>query len=472
MKTWMEKIKNNWIVDTSKTILLICLLIAIFLFVNFLVQKWPLPSIDVTKEKLYSLSEESKQKVKNISEEVHIYFFGIEENSTLVDLAKQYEKANSNIKPDVIKVTDRPDLAEKYGVSEEDQGIVVQSSNRNKILSLSDFTTYDYSSGTSLDTTEQKLTNALIDTTISRKPKIYFLTGHKETTNLTIFKTFLANEVNDIATLNLLSEPLPEDCDCLAIISPQNDFTTYETEQIISYIEKGGNILFLSSKTTSLLPHIQEVLSIYGVSLQEGMVREESTQNSILDTPSYILPSMSYHKITQHLLTDGALLFFDSNKITLEEDSFLQEKKLEISPIVQSSNSSYYRTDSSNTSSRSTDQEEKGPFLLGAEIDKTINDTTHSKLIVYADSKFATDTIIPSQQLAAISFLSNRDLLLNSMAYLTNHEDAITIRKDTGSITYTATAKQDTAIRITIFTVPIILLLIGIIVWQVRRRKK
>ena len=66
----------------------------------------------------------------------------------------------------------------------------------------------------------------------------------------------------------------------------------------------------------------------------------------------------------------------------------------------------------------------------------------------------------------------NEMLKHQPFGYLTDKEEDITARKSTGTVTYTATEQQDTIIRAIIFTVPIVIVLAGIIVWQVRRRKK
>lgn len=472
MKKLIEIIKKKWLIDTTKTIILVAILIIAFIAINLGVKKLNLTAIDVTKEKLYSLTDESKEKVKTIPSNVNIYFFGIEDNTSIVDLARQYAKVNDKIQVEVIKSSERPDLIEKYGVTDGAQGIVVQAPERYKVLSTSDLSSYDYSTGTSVDVTEQKLTNALIDTTISKKPKLYFLTGHGETTKHSYLNTYLTNEVNDIATLDLLSSDFPEDCDCLLITNPTKDFTSIETDKIISYIQKGGKILWLSESASTDFTNMQKVLDQFGVSLAKGEVREQNSKRILAGDASYFIPDITYHSITEHIVTDGAVAFFDSTKITIAEDDKLAELKVEVSPLIQSSETSFFRTDLSNTSTSAQDNEEKGPFTLGAVFEKTIQDTT-SKLILYSDSKFVTDALtISGQQIPPIGLYQNKDLILNSVAYLTDRGDSITIRKDTGSITYTATANQDLIIRIIIFAVPILIIIIGIIIWQIRRRKK
>ena len=474
MKKFIDIIKKKWLIDTTKTFILVAILVVAFIGINLGVQELNLTGIDVTKEKLYSLTDESKQKIKDIDQDVTIYFFGVEENTSTVDLAKQYSKVNAKIKTEVIDVNDRPDLAEKYGVEDGDTGIVVQASERNKILSVQDLSTYDYSTGETLDVTEQKLTNALIDTTISKKPKIYFLTGHQEPlSKLQTLQVYLTNEVNELDVLNLLTTEFPTDCDCLVISNPTSDFTEYEANSIIDYINNGGKILWLNDSPTSDYPNIQKVLDVFGVSLDKGIVRETNSTKMVRNESSYIVPDISYHSITEHIITDGEVLLFASTKINFADDNKLDELGATVTPLLKSSSTSFFRTDATITSSSSSDSEESGPFTLGAEVTKTLDNNKESKLIIYSNNKFATDSVtIGQQSYSAIGLSSNMDLLLNSVAYLTDRGDSITIRKNIGSITYTPTEQEDTVIRIIIFAIPVLIILVGLIVWQIRRRKK
>ena len=59
------------------------------------------------------------------------------------------------------------------------------------------------------------------------------------------------------------------------------------------------------------------------------------------------------------------------------------------------------------------------------------------------------------------------------MSYLTDREDNITIRKTTESVdTYDVTARQLNIVLLIIFIIPAVIIVAGIVVWQVRRRKK
>ena len=105
--------------------------------------------------------------------------------------------------------------------------------------------------------------------------------------------------------------------------------------------------------------------------------------------------------------------------------------------------------------------------------EETNESAVKSKLVIYGENYFISDyQLNQNSQYGAIQLGYNKDLVLNSIAYLVDREEDITARKSTGTVTYTATDEQDTIVKAIIFTVPLVIIIIGIIVWQVRRRKK
>lgn len=171
MKKFINIIKNKWLINTSKTILLIIIIFAIFIGINYGVQKLDLSTIDLTQNKLYSLTDDSKEKIKDIEKQVNIYFFGFEEDNSYANLARQYSKINENIKVKIANVSQDTDLYTKYGVDSEDQGVVVACGEKSKILSSTDFYTYDYSSNQQIDKTEETFTSAILNIITDTKPR-------------------------------------------------------------------------------------------------------------------------------------------------------------------------------------------------------------------------------------------------------------------------------------------------------------
>lgn len=94
--------------------------------------------------------------------------------------------------------------------------------------------------------------------------------------------------------------------------------------------------------------------------------------------------------------------------------------------------------------------------------------------MILGDNNFISDIQVASNAYPMILLpYDNKDLALNAIAYLTDNDEGITIRKDYNNVSsFTATDAQKSLIMKIVFAVPILIIIIGIIVWQVRRRKK
>ncbi len=495
MKKFIEILKKKWLRDTSKTILLILILFAIFIGINIGIEKLDFQDIDVTQNKIYSISEQSINEIKNIEKDVKIYIIGLDENTSLGDLIKQYNHQNPKITYEVIQdIQDRVDIKNKYSITDETQVIILETSEQSKILTIDELYTYDYTTYQQIDISEEKITNALVDLTISKKPKIYFLTGHNEyeiNTEMTILSAYLENEVNDIETLDLLvKNKIPEDANLLVIASPQKDFLDTEVEQITNYINNGGKILWMNDPTltNNEYPNMQKILDLFGAKFEEGVVLEQDENKMALQSPNYIIPEIAYTEATKDITTDGGILLINAGKITLESDEKLDELGVTSQTILSTGDTALFRKEVSNTNTSKISSDEEGSFILGAKLTKTIksdsdgneesekqeNNSKESVMYVISNNFFVVDypITIGNAQMYPIQFYNNKDYILNTIAELTNREDTISIRKDTGIITYTATEAQDRNIRILITLYPSIVILIGIIIWFIRKRKK
>lgn len=488
MKKIIEIIKNKVFRKTSFTILLIAVVILAYLAINLGIQAIDIADIDLTTEKFFSLSEESKNRLKDVNQEIKIYMFGYEEDSSVVDLVKQYSKYKDNIKYEIVSVTERPDLAGQYNITssdEENKTVVFECEGRNIKANSYDFFTMDYTTYEEIDLTEQKMTNSILGVTLENAPKIYFLTGHGEyeiNNYFGILTEALKSEVNEVETLDLLvKNEIPEDCETLIIASPETDFTDYETELIIKYINNGGNILWLSDyANTGVLSNTKKILDLYGINASNnGIIVEQDASSMLMQTPDLILPTLNAEaEITSAFATSGKVLFIDSGKLDIVDEEKLEELGVTVTELLTTSEKSFYRTDLSNGSEKPTGGEEVKSYIVGALATKTIEkeeqENVTSQLVIYANNAFATDTPITiSQQAAnAIYFYNNQDLILNSISYLTERTDSITIRKTHSTVTYAPTETEDLVVKSIIFIFPLIIIIVGIVVWMQRKRRK
>lgn len=483
----IEIIKKRWLINGTKTFILVAIIIAIFIAINYGMQALELSPIDLSQEKLYTLTEESKEKVKDIDKDVHMYFIGSTDDDVNLSLAKQYKQANEKIVAEAIDINTRPDLAQKYGVESGTQGIIIECGEKSQVLTEADLVTYDTTTYETISIAEEKFTSAILSVTSNEVPKVYFLEGYSDFSlneNMYYLDMFLANEVNEIDTLDVLSVgKIPDDCDTLVITTPSKDFDDIATNAIIDYINSGRNILWLNAAVTSDvdMPNVNKILAMYAVNpFETGIIRETDTNKMVTGSPDLIIPELEYSDITKDLYNTTGVIFVNATKVNIDEDK-LEEQNVERTDLAVTSEEAYFRTDFNNQEDAAAEGEETGSFTVGAELEKTIKEENEetgekavtSKLVIYGENYFISDyQLSQNSQYGAIQLAYNKDLALNSIAYLVDRPEDITARKSTGTVTYTATEMQDTIIKAIIFTVPIIIVLAGIVVWQVRRRKK
>ena len=492
-----EKIENmikkcKWLRSTLFTILLIAIIVALCVGINILLENQNIADIDLTKEKLYSLSQESKDKVKNVSKDTKIMLYGMNNYQEVKDYANLYTKENSHITyEELTDATARPDLQLKYGIGSSVTSIIfVESEDRIKAVTTGELYTYDYTTHEQIDITEQTLTNAILDVNLEKSPKIYFVTNHAEYANeYQAFKEYLQNESNETESLDLLIKgEIPEDCDLLVITTLKEDFTEFERDLIINYINSGKNLMILADPNYQgiNLTNFQQILDLYGASISTGMLYESDSSRMISGYANMIIPEVSYSSdITKYIASDGALALMNAGKIDYKSDEELEGLGVTVENIVTSSGTTFLRKDMSIlTGSKTSADEDASGAIIASIATKNLTteneDNKTSKLILIANSMFASDLTVTlygansnsSSTVMGIAFYNNKDLVINSVSYLTQRTDNLTIRKDTGVVTYTATEQEDMVIRVIITALPILIILTGIIVWQVRRRKK
>lgn len=478
-KKFINIIKNKWLISKTKTLILVAILIAAYILSTYAIQKLELTPIDLTSNKAYTMSDESKERISKVDKDVNIYLIGYTDDDSVTVIAKQYNKTNSKINVETVDINQRKDLAEKYEIdSTEANGIIVECGEKSKVLTATDLTSYDTTTYETTDVSEEKLTSSIMNVTTDNIPNVYFVGNYSDISlesGLNYLKMYLQNEIMNINTVDLLSKgSVPDDCDTLVILTPEKDFEDVVANSIIKYINNGGNVLWFnfSYGTEKKLPNVNKVLEIYGVKpFSVGYIMETDASKMISGAPYMVLPNVNSTDVTKKTNTT---MFVQPTKINFFETEKLNELKIDKADLLTTNNSAFFRKDLKIQSASKTDQDESGEFVLGAKLTKTLDGDKKSILIIYGDNYFISDMpISQNSQTPIIAAYDNKDLALNSIAYLTDREDDITIRKTKDNVTtYSATEMEIRIIQIIIFAIPSMIIIAGIIVWQIRRRKK
>lgn len=482
MKKFLEIIKNKWLIKGTTTILLVLIVIACYIGLNMLVEKINIDDIDLTEKKLYSISEETKTKLKDLNEDVTIEIINTKNYSYLVDYIKKYSLVNEKIKIDEVEdLASRVDLQTKYNINDTDTLIVVKKGEKEKTISTSELYTYDYSTGKQIDLTEEKITNAIVELSIEEKPTIYILSSkayYESEQALNSVVEQLKSEANEVKYLDILTTGvIPEDCKCLIIPTLKSDLNDLERDKILEYTKNGGKIMVLTSQNILNIetPNLNKVFAEYGFSIKYGAIFEQDTSKMLQNAPEFVITDVSA-KFMSNINMSMKMCFIDAGRIKFVDDDKLTELGVTYDAIATTGITSFERTNFNIQSYNRTEQDgEEGSFIVGADITKKISDDVSSELIIYSSEVSSTNVQIPiSEQyyMYAVDLYNNKDIVLNSIAHLTERTEIITIRKDDDSEIYTVTAKQNTIIKIIIFSIPFIIIIMGITIWFIRKRRK
>ena len=426
---------------------------------------------DVTADKLYSLSDETKKVAENISEDITIYVLANEKDAdtTLMETLENYEGLNSHIKVSYVDPAVNPRFYQNYTDTDISQGsLIVESSKRSKVIDYDNIYEYQvdytsYSSYASGYDGEGQITSALAYVTTDEMPKVYITEGHGELSFDSSFTAAVEKENIDYETINLMNyDEIPEDASCVIINAPTSDLSADDTEKMLSYMKKGGDVFLVSTYTGEELVNFGRLLDFYGVSVTKGLIIEADKSNYYTD-PFYLLPSIGYDDVTESIYSSGSYVFAPYAQ-GLSVDG---REDVEVTVLLSSSEKSYVRDNiESSNSYEKQEEDQDGPFDIGLKCVKTTEEAESSAFIYSSESLF-------TQSADEIVSGTNMRLFTASLSTFAAHEGSVSIPVKSLEITY-LTIPQGTILLLALLTaviIPSVFIVGGFIIWF-RRRKR
>lgn len=451
--------------------------IAIIVVLNLIISQFDF-KIDLTTEKMFSLSDQTKQIVSSLNKDVDIYttYATGNENIQFVEMLDKYKGLSNKIKITNKDPNLNPTFMQKYMEDERSisaGSIIVESGNRFKVLSSYDLVDYQpnyqtYRNEVTGIALEQKVTSAIQYVTTDNLPIAYIIEGHNEFELDSTVQDSLANENYELKNLNILTQgSIPDDASLLIINSPARDYSQDEAKILIDYLNKGGKAIFILNFYNDEKPNYESVLASYGVKPQNLVVLEGNQSNCLPNNPLYLLPNIENHDITKPLV-DNKLNIILPYTQAIEN---LQQKNAntKITPLLTTSNSAYAKVNNESTIAKESGDIE-GPFNLAVLIeDNWFNDSEsyQSKVVV-----ISSPTLFDSGT-NQISSGANLDFFMNTVNFLVDRQDSISIRSKSLATEYLQLDQTQALIIIAIalIIIPIIIFAIGIVIWLRRKNK-
>lgn len=493
----MKIFKNREKKQIFLSVFLFVVVIALYIELNVILEKANIPDIDITEEKIFSISDSSKNKIQRLNSEVNIKLVNFEKYNNyayledIYNLMDKYQKLNNKINIETYEEETAETSSYPY--------IIFSCGDKQKIVFLNDMYAYKYNTLYECEEeyyiSESEITNSILSVANNINDKVYIYL-EKSAYNEKIF-TSLINRINGLgmdAYELVLSEnmSIPNDCRCI-IIPPliqtsesgeanAVDLSEEEKDLIVAYINDGGNILFLQESKSVMngeTPNLDYIMGLYGIHVSDGIILDES--NRLQNNAGYIFPNVNYNsKVYESLDEKARICMVDASKIVTDDEETLKSLNVQHEILLKSSDSAYWRKDISNTNlSRCDNDIDAKNSVLGICAQKSVNGNT-SKAIVYANSVFALNSPIfisdsvTKKKLAVemIMIDSNEELIANSIKYLSDNSDTVYIQKNHYNIVPSTNIITDGITLKIIFVIPLIVIFIGYFVWRYRKNKK
>lgn len=463
-----SKLKKG-LISSVAVVLVILAVIA----VNVLVT-WKDYSVDVTSEKIYSLSDQTKSILESLDQNVTFYVINAESdsNSSYQKIWNEYKKHSSKIKIEYKDPELYPNFTANYVDNSESvsaDSVIVVCGDKFRYISSNDYVNYsygmDYSYTADSLELESLLTEAINYVVSDETPVVYTLGGHAEKDFTTSVTSNFERDNYEVKSLNLLSqEAVPDDCSILIINGPEKDISDDEKTEITSYLENGGKLYIFLDAGVDDLKNLYALMEDYNVGVNQGVV-VETDSNMYTQYPIWLLPNIESTEATSAQYNSNVYVMAPSAKgltVLSSEEEAEEESALTVTPLLTTSDGAYSKVDTNSSTIEKEKEDIDGPFDIAV----SVSDENGGKMIVVGCTNMLEESID-----AAVSG-ANTDFVMNGVNYLTQQESKISIRaKDLTSETAVVPAfAQKMTLIFSVFVLPLFLLIVGI-VEVVRRRR-
>lgn len=415
--------------------------------------------------------EETKTFLAGMTEDATIYVLA-EEDKGDADLQKTLERMEDqtgHVKVKYVSPSKNPNFYQQYTTQNPSSGsLIVEGAKRSTVVDYGDIYVYEMNYSTySYDVTgydgEGQIISALAFVTSDDPPKFYEVGGHGELALEDKFVKAIEKENISREQLMLYSvDEIPEDAQGLILNAPTSDFSKEDVDKVISYLEKGGNALIVTTLTDGEMTNFQGILDFYGIEDAGGTI-VETDREYYYQNPYYLVPMIKQSDVTAPL--ENGLVFapFARGLLYDEEDT-----KIIYKPLLTTSDSAFSKSlVNESTGYEKEEGDIDGPFAIALEVEKSVaDDGISSACVVGGESLFTTvaDDVAPG---------NNVKLFAGMISALADHESPVAVPVKSLMMT-NLVFKAQTILVVSVLCVivlPLAALVTGLVIWLRRRRK-
>ncbi len=468
----MNKNKKYKINSKVVTLGVIAIVVLINLFVSLLVDKFPI-KLDMTSEKIFELSEQTKDMLAEYDVPVEIFYVAGSSYETsyrdvgnVAEVLEKYAQYCSDIKYTSIDATKNPTFGTEYvekGETINVGSVILDAGERYKVYSYADFYNQDHS----VMKVEQVMNSALKFLASKEVYTACYIKGHGESQQEGLRKK-LTDENYSLSDVNLATEEIPADAKLLIISTPKVDYTTAEIAKLDAFFANAGKAIVTFDYKSSGLTNLYEYLNSWGIAVNDDIAVETSQSHMIGMYGQLLALAGEYtdNDITKNLMSIGRPVANQPYSKSLEM-LFESNNGITTTPIITTSDKAFSTTDFENLENVSGNT---GKIVLSAVAVKEGSTPAESAAIFVSGNDalwFASEDEVAGQ----LGF-ANYDYAMNILSYLQGSYEDFSITPKYLTFGDRLTINQVQAFvmgGIFALILPLIILIYGIIVWFRRR---
>ncbi len=441
---------------TNTTILAVAVIaiLAVINFVGFRHKK----TFDLTTEKLYTLSDQTRNIVSNLKQDLTVARFDKTPNAPFDDLMGEYKALSPHFKYQFVDPQQKPEVAQDFGATH--MGDVIASYGTRK---------EHLQSGQRSEPGEEDVTGAIVKLTSDKVKEVCFVTGHGEKSltdtsqeGYSQVDAGLKKENYATKTVNLIAENgVPADCSALVIAGPKQTYYPQESAMVGKFLDAGGDALIQVDPSTD--PKLDDLFQSWNVAVGNDVVVDASGMGQLFGGGPIIpvVQDFGSSPITKGF--QGSVAFFplartaaiaDKNKTIPQTVELLKtsERSFTIPKLEPGQKKISFDPKS----------DKIGPLSLGVAANRKVGDKD-ARVVVIGNSQFAANPWVTQQR--------NGDLFYNSVDWLTQDESLISIRPKSATNRRVNLSEAQSAILhwVDLVFLPGLVIFSGVYIWWKRR---
>lgn len=429
--------------------------------------------LDMTREKAFTPSEETRDIVNALTEPVSVTYFYQDQNPAaraLNTMLLQLERQNANLRVRLVDADRNPALASSQGVRVYNAAVLQANGRRVEVITTDD----------------REIGLGLLRLLRRKETAICFSSGHGEydIDNFEFHTHFegthshghnaqglavVQMEQHGLGRVRRALEKLglaprkvvltaeqrvPQACAAFIDANPRTRYTPPEVDAVRSFLRNGGSALFLLEPDYDMGEELHAALQEAGIAVGRGI---------IVDPVSHYFTDEQMIAVTrygEHPVTRGLALSFYPGARPLEAVAI---PGVTTAILMASSASSYVIADRLDLEGGNTERPRRSYPLAIAAAGRPEETAAAFRLIVFGDADFASNSFFP--------YLSNADVVLGAIAWLIHEERAPAMQPATEVLPTVMLTNADmrAIFLLTVLLLPGLLAAMGGAVWWVRR---